>query len=117
LATARSYAVTVTSYDYRTLDRNFADVLGGATGDFKDQYGAASGTLRNLVTQAKATAKGTVLNAGVESATTDRVTVLLFMDQAITNATMSDPRVDRSRLLMTLTNNDGRWLASKVELR
>jgi Mce-associated membrane protein len=117
LATARSYAVVVTSYDYRTLDSNFTDVLNGATGEFKDQYGAASKTLRNLVTQAQATAKGTVLNAGVESANTDRVVVLLFMDQAITNASTHDPRVDRSRLLMTLTKNDGRWLASKVELR
>jgi Mce-associated membrane protein len=117
LATARSYAVVVTSYDYRTLDQDFTNVLNGATGEFKDQYGAASKTLRNLVTTAQASAKGTVLNAGVESATTDRVVVLLFMNQAITNASTSDSRMDRSRLLMTLTKNDGQWLASKVELR
>ena len=53
--------VTVTSYDYQNLDRNFADVLDGATGEFKEQYGGASRTLRQLISGAKTTSKGSVL--------------------------------------------------------
>lgn len=116
LATARAYAVTVTSYDYLQLDRNFADVLDGATGEFKDQYGGASQTLRQLITESKATAKGTVLDAGVRSASTDQVEVLVFVDQAISNAVTPKPRLDRNRVLMTLTPHDGRWLVRKLEL-
>ncbi|WP_020668786.1 hypothetical protein [Amycolatopsis nigrescens] len=116
LGTARSYAVTVTTYDYQNLDRNFADVLDGATGEFKDQYTGASGTLRQLIQQAKATAKGTVIDAGVKSAGADRVDVTLFVDQSVTNAAAAEPRVDRNRVLMTLERHQDRWLVSNLQL-
>ena len=116
LATAKAYAVTVTTYDYQNLDRNFADVLDGATGEFKDQYTGASQTLRQLIAGAKATAKGNVLGAGISSVSTDQVEVVVFVDQSITNAATTQPRIDRNRVLMTLTPHDGRWLVSKLEL-
>ncbi|HEX4252485.1 MAG TPA: hypothetical protein VH008_31785 [Pseudonocardia sp.] len=116
LATAKAYAVTVTSYDYQNLDRNFADVLDGATGEFKDQYSGASQTLRQLIANAKATAKGSVLGAGLSSVSPDQVEVVVFVDQAITNAATAQPRIDRNRVLMTLTPHDGRWLVAKLEL-
>jgi Mce-associated membrane protein len=116
LATARAYAVTVTSYRYQDLDRNFADVLDGATGDFKNQYAGASQTLRQLISDAKASSTGTVLDAAVRSASADEVVVLLFVDQVITNATTPQPRLDRNRLVMTLTPHDGRWLVGSLEL-
>lgn len=116
LATARAYAVTVTSYDYQTLDRNFADVLDGATGEFRDQYSGASQALRKLITDAKATSKGTVLAAGIQQADTDQVEVLVFVDQMITNAASPQPRLDRNRVLMTMSPHDGRWLVDKLEL-
>lgn len=117
LATARAYAVTVTSYDYQNLDRDFADVLDGATGEFKDQYGAASQALRKLISDAKATSRGTVLAAGVQQASPGEVEVLVFVDQAITNSAAPQPRLDRNRVLMTLTPHDGRWLVDRLELR
>jgi len=116
LATAKAYAVTVTSYDYQNLDRNFADVLDGATGEFKDQYSGASQTLRQLIANAKATAKGSVLGAGISSASTDQVVVVVFVDQLISNAATTQPRIDRNRVEMTLAPRDGRWLVSKLEL-
>ena len=117
LATAQAYAVTVTSYDYQNLDRNFADVLDGATGEFKDQYSGASRTLRQLISGAKTTSKGTVLAAGIQSQSTDQVVVLVFIDQVITNAVTPQPKIDRTRVVMTLTPPDGRWLVSKLELQ
>jgi Mce-associated membrane protein len=116
LATAKAYAVTVTSYDYQNLDRNFADVLDGATGEFKDQYSGASQTLRQLIANAKATAKGTVLGAGIQSESADQVEVVVFVDQSISNAATAQPRIDRNRVIMTLTPHDGRWLVGKLEL-
>jgi Mce-associated membrane protein len=117
LATAQAYAVTVTSYDYQNLDRNFADVLDGATGEFKDQYSGASRTLRQLISGAKTTSKGTVVAAGIRSASTDQVEVLLFVDQVITNAMTPQPKIDRTRVVMTLTPHDGRWLVGKLDLQ
>ncbi|WP_158886732.1 hypothetical protein [Amycolatopsis anabasis] len=116
LSTARSYAVTVTTYDYQNLDKNFADVLDGATGEFKDQYTGASGTLRQLIQQAKATAKGNVIDAAVKSASADQAEVTLFVDQSVTNAATQQPRVDRNRVLMKLERHDDRWLVSSLQL-
>ncbi|MGP3708901.1 hypothetical protein [Gordonia paraffinivorans] len=41
---------------------------------------------------------------------------MLFVDQSITNTASPEPRVDRSRVVMTMEKVDGRWLASKVDL-
>ena len=42
--------------------------------------------------------------------------VLLFVDQSVTNTSMPDPRIDRSRIKMTMEHVDGQWRTSKVEL-
>ena len=116
VATAKDYAVTLTSIDSGSIDQNFTDVLGGATGEFKDMYSRSSNQLKQMLVYNKATSKGVVIDAGVKSATTDRVVVMLFVDQSITNSASPEPRVDRSRVLMTMEKVDGRWLASKVDL-
>lgn len=116
LATARSYAVTVTSYDYQELDENFADGLDGATGEWRDKYSGASEKLKALITKAKATATGEVVAAGVKSASEDRAEVLLFVDQEVTNAVAKKPQVDRNRILMSLEKHDDRWLVSSLKL-
>ncbi|MGW0179913.1 hypothetical protein [Nocardia sp. NPDC003345] len=113
---ARAYAVTLTSVDSNNLDHDFTAVLDGATGEFKDMYTRSSGQLRQLLMDNKATGEGTVLDAAVKSATPTKVEVLLFIDQTVTNSAAPDPRVDRSRVAMTMELVDGRWLASRVYL-
>ena len=46
-----------------------------------------------------------------------KVVVLLFVDQSVSNTSVPDPRIDRSRIKMTMEYVDGRWRTSKVELR
>lgn len=116
LAAARTYAVTLTSVDSNNLDRDFAAVLDGSTGEFRDMYTRSSGQLRELLVENKATGQGTVLDAAVKSASTTEVEVLLFIDQTVTNTASADPRIDRSRVLMTMQLVDGRWLAARVYL-
>lgn len=116
LNTANSYAVTLTSVDTNNLDENFAAVLDGSTGEFHDMYAKSSSELRKLLIDHKATGHGVVVDSAVKSATTDEVVVLLFVDQTVTNTEVPDPRVDRSRMVMTMQNLDGEWKAAKVEL-
>ena len=113
---ATDYAQILTSIDSNKVDENFDAVLDGATGGFKDMYSQSSGELRQLLIDNKATAHGVVLESAVQSASADEVVVLLFVDQSITNTNVPDPRLDRSRIKMTMQYVDGRWRASKVEL-
>ncbi|KLI09912.1 Mce associated membrane protein [Mycolicibacterium conceptionense] len=115
-AAATSYAETLTSIDSSKIDENFTRVLDGATGEFKDMYAQSSGQLGRLLAEHKATAHGMVVESAVKSATPETVEVLLFVDQSVSNAAMPEPRLDRSRIRMTMKKVDGRWLASKVEL-
>lgn len=113
---AVDYARVLTSIDSDKVDDDFAAVLNGATGEFKDTYTKASVELRQLLIDNKATAQGTVVDSAVQSESADKVVVLVMVNQTITNTARPDPRVDRSRMKMTMQKVDGRWLASKVEL-
>lgn len=113
---AVSYAQVLTSIDSGRVDENFDQVLAGATGEFKDMYSESSVQLRQLLIDNKATAHGVVVESAVQSAATDKVVVLLFVDQSVSNASVPDPRLDRSRIKMTMEKIDGQWRAAKVEL-
>lgn len=113
---AIAYAQVLTSIDSNKVDENFKQVLDGATGEFKDMYTQSSVKLRQLLIDNKATAHGVVVDSAVQSQSTDRVVVLLFIDQTVTNTAAPDPRIDRSRIKMTMEKVDGRWRASKVQL-
>lgn len=113
---AVTYAQILTSIDTNNIDQNFNQVLDGATGEFKDMYSQSSAQLRQLLIDNKATAHGVVVDSAVQSASPDKVVVLLFVDQSVSNTTVPDPRIDRSRVRMTMEDVDGRWRASKVEL-
>jgi Mce-associated membrane protein len=91
-------------------------VLDGATGEFKDMYSQSSTQLRQLLIDNKATAHGVVVESAIQSESKNKVVVLLFVDQSVSNTAVPDPRIDRSRVKMTMELVDGRWRASKVEL-
>jgi Mce-associated membrane protein len=110
------YAQILTSIDSGKVDENFNQVLAGATGEFKDMYSQSSVQLRQLLIDNKATAHGVVVQSAVQSASKDKVVVLLFVDQSVSNSSVPDPRIDRSRIKMTMEKVDGQWRASKVEL-
>lgn len=116
LDTARTYAVTLTSTDPNAIDQNVTDIVNGATGEFKDSYTRASSQLRKMLIDSGIATIGTVVDAAVKSSTTDRVDVLLFVKQTVTNSDNPDPQTDFTAITMTMERVDGRWLASKVDL-
>ncbi|WP_407664658.1 YfgM family protein [Mycolicibacterium litorale] len=115
-AAAVQYAQILTSIDSDKVDENFDQVLDGATGEFKDMYSQSSMQLRQLLIDNKASAHGVVVDSAIQSASEHTVVVLLFVDQSVSNSAVPDPRIDRSRIKMTMQDVDGRWRASKVEL-
>lgn len=116
LAAAQQYAVALTSIDTTDMDADFAAIADGATGEFKSMYTRSAEQLKPLLTQAQSVSKGRVVAASVQSASQDRVVVMLFVDAEITNTTTPQPRVDRNRIIMTMDRVGDRWLAGEVEL-
>lgn len=116
LQAAKDYAVVLTTLDAKNIDDNYRKSLDGATGEFKDAYSQGANQLRQVLIDNKASGTGIVVAAAVKSASPDKVEVLLFVDQSITNASNPSPRIDRNRIDMTMEKVGGRWLASKVEI-
>lgn len=118
LEAARERTVTLTTYDHRRLDEDFAAVLDTATGDFEADYRSTTGQLRGTFVQTKAVAEGEVVAAGLESLEDPddgplRAVAVVAVDQVITTAGAA-PRTERNRLRMELVRPDDRWLVSRV---
>jgi Mce-associated membrane protein len=117
LATAQRYAAALTSIDTNNVDQNFTQVLDGATGEFKDMYSQSASQLRQVLIDNKAISKGIVVDSAIKSASKTKVEVLIFIDQSISNVVNPQPRIDRSRVAITMELIDNHWLASKVDLK
>jgi Mce-associated membrane protein len=116
LGAARTYAVELAGYDYRHLDHDFGVVLAHSTPSFRRSFTQSSDALRTTLRQYHATAAAKVVSAGIVSASTSRVVVLVFLDQTISNSTQKTPTTDRSQVEITLVDTGGRWFIDQVSL-
>jgi Mce-associated membrane protein len=116
LKAAENYVLKLTNIDADTVDKNFADISDGATGEFHRMQTKSGAKLRQLFIDNKVTARGHVIESAVKSAAKNNVVVVLVVNQSVINKDTRAPVIDRSRIRMTMQKVDGRWLASKVEL-
>ena len=101
------------SLGYRTLDADLAAQRAAAVEPFRSEIGSVTNpSIRPLAAKEHIVVRATASTAAVEQQDTDTATVLVFLDQNTTVATLKEPRVDRNRLQVTMTRVDGRWLVS-----
>ncbi|MET7883037.1 hypothetical protein [Streptomyces avermitilis] len=115
LAAARQSALNFTSLDYRHYDRDSANVLEGATGDFRKQFAAQTEELTQLVTQNRSVSDGQVLEAGIVRSDEHSARVLVVADSKVTNTAAPKGEARTYRLQLDLVQRNGRWLTSDVE--
>lgn len=117
LQAARADATTLVTYDYRHLHRYNTWLEAHSTSGFRKDYMSTEAPLDKTIVQFHASASGRVLAAGVSSATTQQVVVVLFVDQSVTNPSASPKTTTTvSRLVMTLVHGGSGWLMAKAEL-
>jgi Mce-associated membrane protein len=119
LQAARERTTTLTSYDHRRLDEDFAAVLETATGDFRAEYEKTTAQLKQTFVQQRAVAVAEVVAAGLEEADVDgdgadTAVAVVAVDQVIRTAGQP-ARTERNRLRMELVRPDGTWLVQRVE--
>ncbi|HEX4395677.1 MAG TPA: hypothetical protein VH084_29720 [Mycobacterium sp.] len=119
-AEAQAAAVQLTprmlTFDYRTIGPDAAKAKNVTTGKFAaavssfvDEHFAAGAVKQELVTTA------TVRDSAVVSSDTNRVVVMLLVDQISTSKALTAPRIDNVCIRVTMAKNDGRWLLSDLE--
>jgi Mce-associated membrane protein len=102
-------AEDLATYDYRDLGGNFRLVAAAATPRFAAQLRQLTDELGPTLQQTRAVAKATARSAGVVSADQGKAVVAVFIDQTVTNTKNAQPRVEQSRMELTLLRQGGVW--------
>ncbi|MBV9293147.1 MAG: hypothetical protein JO222_11910 [Frankiales bacterium] len=119
LVAAQRAAREVLSYDYRTMNADLARAEGQMTPSFRRAFASTAASLAAEARQVKAIVQATPAGPpGIVSAVTDRVVVLLFVDQAAVKqtpgTTTPTTRIDQERVQLTMTRSGGRWLVAGI---
>ncbi|BBY35055.1 hypothetical protein MMIN_31160 [Mycolicibacter minnesotensis] len=116
LEAAETYMLRLSDIDADNIDRSFADIAEGSTGELAARHTRAGVRLRQELIDNKVMARGSIAEAVLKSADRNHAVVVLLVDQAVRNSDNPEPVIDHSRIRMTMDRVDGHWLASKVEL-
>lgn len=112
----RSAAKVLLSYDYRTLEKDFAAGRKVATGGFKKEY--TETTNKTVTPNAKklhVTVTAEVVSAGVVEASLERVELLLYVNQNTVSDAVKNGRLDQNRVLMTMVPVEGKWRVAELK--
>jgi Mce-associated membrane protein len=116
LKAGRDAARLVFSYDYRRLDKDFAAASAVTFGKFKTDYESTTKKLvGDVAPRYKAVLLAEVSEAGVITASSNQVQLLVFLDVQSTSTLAATPKVTPRRLKMTMQRVDDRWLVSAVD--
>ena len=114
-AAARDAARLLFSYDHETLEQDFEKGLSVTTGEFREQYRrTTTEVVTPVAEQYDAVVVAEVIEAAIVSASPDRATALVFLNQGTTSTRVQGQQVDQSRVRMQLVRRDGRWLVEGV---
>jgi hypothetical protein len=114
LQVAPGYVEQVISYDYRTLDTDVREARKNLTGKFLGEYDRSMRKVTPTLVSQQAIQEARTAKAGVEEATGDEVSVLVFSQRTTTKAGAQEPRVYQDRILVTLSRVGDRWLISQM---
>lgn len=114
LRVAPGYVEQVISYDYRTLEKDVRDARKNLTGKFLGEYDRSMSKVTPTLVSRQAIQEAKAAKAGVQEATADEVSVLVFSQRMTTKLDSKDPQVYQDRILVTLTKVGDRWLISQM---
>ncbi|MFI7668825.1 hypothetical protein [Nocardia sp. NPDC049526] len=109
------YAPVLADYDAKNLDKYFAAVLDGATGDWKKQFDSTSKELRDVLTQGEVVSKVDDVQCAIKSGDTTSAEAIVVIGQTITSmGTQGKPSPGQLSMVMRLEKVNDRWLVNKV---
>lgn len=113
---ARESLGEILSYESASVQQDLLAAQQRLTGDFKADFGAL---VREVVAPASKrddiSTSAEVVDAAVVSATSDVVVVLAYVNQTTKSKALAKPRLDNSRLRVSLTRVGDSWLVSDLK--
>ena len=114
LQAARAGIVDVTSFDHVTLDDDIEQIRNVTTGDLREETVQQLDASRQQITDAQAVVNTTVVGAAVGAVDGDSATVFAVLQSTQQTSASEQAQVQRYRVEIDLTREDGRWLLSGI---
>lgn len=116
-AAGRVITEKMLGYSYKSFDQHTAEVSTLLTGSFRNEFvKAATTVVKPLAVENQAVVVAKVSEVSVMSpGDQPGVRILAFVDQQTTSVKLKRPQVDQNRVILTMSEVDGRWLVSRVE--
>lgn len=115
LQCARQEALNLTTIDWQHADSDMQRIVDAATGRFHDDFADRSGLFVEAVKQAKSKSVGTIIAAGVESATGNDAQVLVAVGVKTTTDGHPSAEPHNWRMRISLQQVAGDVKVSRVE--
>ena len=100
----------ILSYDYRHLDEDQAAAESYMTSGYQQNYDKLFAVVKQNAPSTKTVVTGKVISSGIVRSGTDRVEVLLFVDQSTTNKQNKGPVVYKNQVRAQMEKVGGDWL-------
>lgn len=115
-AAAKTEMPQLLTYSYKTIAADLNRANADTTGQFRGEFSVMAS--QDIAPQAKqqqtvATAVAPVVAPVASSG--DQVSVLVFVDQSVTNKVQPKAQIEGSELLVTMQKVNGRWLIAMYE--
>ncbi|WP_028937649.1 hypothetical protein [Pseudonocardia spinosispora] len=108
---------TIYSYDSKSLDQSEPKALALITGDYANEFKQTYAAVRKLGQKMHVSLASTVAEAGVESLTERRATLLMMVNQIGRQGDNGQPLKAQVRLSVTVQKIGGQWKVSGVTSR
>jgi Mce-associated membrane protein len=115
LQIGRQGAIDLTTIDFQTADADVERILDSATGVFYEDFSARSASFVDLVKQTQSTTRGTVIGAGIESATDNGAQILVAVKVQTSNAAAAEQEPRSWRMRVSVQRMNDRIKVSNVE--
>jgi Mce-associated membrane protein len=113
ITAASEGTVAILSYSPDTFDRDFASAKSHLTGDFLSYYdNFTQQIVAPAAKQKSVKTTAVVVRAAVSELHLNSAVVLVFVNQSTMSADRTDPTLNSSSVLVTLTKARGEWLIS-----
>jgi Mce-associated membrane protein len=116
LDAAKEVLAQITTYSWKDGEHDFAWLEKIANAELKDKLAPNVGDLQKAIVDGRVTAQGQVVDAAGRVVDESQVEVVAFVDQAITDDTNADVKIEEQRVSMTMKLVDGSWLVDRLEL-
>jgi hypothetical protein len=113
---ARQIITHYSTYDYTNIDAEFANLETEFTGPIRGQIHTQLASIVSLIKSGKGTAKGQVADAAVAFEHGGKVSVLLAVDEAVTNTVLTKGVLRRFQFNVVMQRVHGHWYGTTLDL-